>query len=130
MGSTRERKMRDALYLKNLYCPICGVKMVLPKDIARNPTGNLITQPPNLCTYEHSRSRLNPERGKPTYGKRVNGILCAKCNVQKGHQDEREFLTFTELSQRGMQPILSMSFSDRILYHLTHDDGIELCPYI
>jgi len=66
------------MYLKNPYCPECGVFMILPEDVPGSTQKQL--QPDNMCTYEHIFDRNDPDRK----ANKRNRILCKKCNNSSG----------------------------------------------
>lgn len=101
MGNTyRYQRVRTRMFNLNPYCPECGVLMILPKTLPRSPTGKVKFFPPNICTYEHIHSRINPDRKLHIPNK--NRILCLKCNNKKGREDELTLLTKEEIKQRSL----------------------------
>lgn len=77
-------------YTLNPFCPECGVKMVLVDELPGYKIGKSRIKhfPPNTCTYDHTYSRLDLNRGVGNY---TNSIMCYKCNHAKGVHDQNKF---------------------------------------
>ena len=90
------------MYLKNPYCPSCGVKMILPEDLPKDNSGNLVYEPDNMCTYEHVCSRL--EGSKRKYNRKSNIILCKKCNAKLGAEKEAKLSKYDLWTRSGRWP--------------------------
>jgi hypothetical protein len=88
------------MYDKNPYCPICGVLMILPEDLAVNQYGKIKYFPDNTCTYEHLFTRADARRKS----NRRNMILCRRCN-NKLNDIEMSQMPIEELWERsGRKP--------------------------
>lgn len=72
--------------------------MIHPRELNGHENGRIKEFPHNTVTLEHTRSRVDPGRGKGGY---VNTLLCWKCNNEKGDQDLKAFLTIEEIRDRG-----------------------------
>src|SRR3972149_5057373 len=78
------QKRRRKLYHNNPYCPRCGILMILPEDLT-DYGPKMKNLPENMCTIEHTFSRLDALRQQPF----PNSILCNKCNNEVGKLDEK-----------------------------------------
>ena len=86
-------RRRAALFAENLFCPDCGVEMILPDDIPRvteqherGQMGNLKYFPDNLCTMEHPVTKLEPDKRRAS--REMLSLLCKKCNGLRGRETE------------------------------------------
>lgn len=92
------KRLRKRLFLKNPYCPVCGVLMVLSESIPRDVKGQLLYHPDNLCTIDHTYSNYNPERTEEN--KHLCTIMCHKCNNEK-ERKESAHIPIDELRRRS-----------------------------
>lgn len=94
------RRRRNALYKQSPYCRQCGVFMVRPEDLPKKSKySNVVAfQPDNMCTLEHTVSKLQPNRQEYVYCR--NTILCRKCNEENARK-EIEQLPIEELRRRS-----------------------------
>lgn len=87
-GNQRKKAFVRRRYTLNPFCPECGVKMVLVDELPNYKIGKIKPFPSNTCTYDHTYSRLDLNRGAGNY---TNTIMCYKCNHTKGTQDQIKF---------------------------------------
>lgn len=78
-----QRKRRKRLLSENPYCHWCG-KGVFEYKVQK---GN--TEPDDMATLDHLRSRLHPLKRAPNGGEPLTVLSCRKCNHLRGAEEER-----------------------------------------
>jgi 5-methylcytosine-specific restriction endonuclease McrA len=103
VNTPRLRKRRERLWKQDPRCFYCGRVTVL-KQCGRHET-----EPDNLATLEHLRSRLDAGRQEPNDGKATRTVLaCRKCNNAKADV-EVAALSAEELHRRsGRWPTIAL----------------------